>query len=173
MGETTVAALRKKYHQEGLEACLTRKEQQNRNRKITGDVEARIIATACSELHRNRKITGDVEARIIATACSEPHRNRKITGDVEARIIATACSELHRNRKITGDVEARIIATACSEPPEGQATWTLRLLADKVVELHMLDSVSHETIGQVVKKTNARPGNQPAFASRPKPMARL
>lgn len=56
--------------------------------------------------------------------------------------------------KITGDVEARIIALACSEPPEGNSRWTLRLLADQVVELEILESVSHMSISRVLKKTN-------------------
>jgi transposase len=57
--------------------------------------------------------------------------------------------------KITGDVEARIIALSCNEPPEGRSKWTLRLLADKAVELEILDSISYVSIGQVLKKTNS------------------
>ncbi len=56
--------------------------------------------------------------------------------------------------KITGDVEAKIIALSCSSPPEGRNRWTLRLLADKVVELRILESISHETIHRTLKKTN-------------------
>jgi hypothetical protein len=48
--------------------------------------------------------------------------------------------------KITGDVEAHLIATACSAPPEGQARWTLKLLAERLVELGMVESVSRDTI---------------------------
>ena len=57
--------------------------------------------------------------------------------------------------KITGDVEARIIAMSCSEPPLGRSKWTLRLLADKVIELQILDSISYVSVGQVLKKTNS------------------
>lgn len=57
--------------------------------------------------------------------------------------------------KITGDVEARIIALSCSEPPEGRTKWTLRLLADKVVELEIIDSISYVSVSQVLKKTNS------------------
>ena len=56
--------------------------------------------------------------------------------------------------KITGDVEARIIALSCSSPPDGRSRWTLRLLASKVVELQIVDSISHEAVGQLLKKTN-------------------
>jgi hypothetical protein len=67
--------------------------------------------------------------------------------------------------KITGEVEARIIALACSEPPEGRAFWSLRLLADRVVELGILDSVSHNAIGETLKKTNSSPGGSKSGAS--------
>lgn len=59
-----------------------------------------------------------------------------------------------RTRKIDGEVEARLIAISCSSPPEGYAEWSLRLLADKVVEMNILDEVSHETIRRALKKTN-------------------
>lgn len=54
--------------------------------------------------------------------------------------------------KATGDVEARIIALACSEPPKGRTRWTLRLLEEKVVELQIVDSISDNTIGRLLKK---------------------
>ncbi len=56
--------------------------------------------------------------------------------------------------KITGDIEARIIALSCSEPPDGRSRWTLRLLADKAVELQFIDSISHEAVGRLLKKTS-------------------
>ena len=52
----------------------------------------------------------------------------------------------------TGDVEARIIALACSEPPEGRSRWTLRLLEEKVIELEIVDAISDNTIGRLLKK---------------------
>lgn len=55
--------------------------------------------------------------------------------------------------KITGEVEARIIALACSQPPVGFVRWTLRLLADKSVELEYIDSISHTSVGSILKKT--------------------
>ena len=55
-------------------------------------------------------------------------------------------------RKADGDFEAHLIALSCSKPPEGFARWSLRLLADKMVELEIVDSVSHETVRSVLKK---------------------
>ena len=63
-----------------------------------------------------------------------------------------------REHKIDGEVEAHLIALACSAPPEGRAHWTLRLLADKLVELEYLPSVSHETVRQTLKQTSLPPG---------------
>ena len=60
--------------------------------------------------------------------------------------------------KITGDVEAKIIALSCSSPPSGRSRWSLRLLADKSVELGYVDSISHEAVGRLLKKrTQASP----------------
>jgi hypothetical protein len=55
-------------------------------------------------------------------------------------------------RKADGDFEAHLIALCCSEPPKGFAKWSLRLLADKVVELKYAESISHETVRRVLKK---------------------
>jgi hypothetical protein len=61
-------------------------------------------------------------------------------------------------KKIDGDVEAHLIALSCSEPPEGYARWTLRLLADKVVELGYVENISYEAVRQTLKKTNLSRG---------------
>ena len=62
-----------------------------------------------------------------------------------------------RRRTLDGAAEARLIALACSAPPEGRARWTLRLLADKLVELAVFESVSDETVRRVLKKTSSSP----------------
>lgn len=54
--------------------------------------------------------------------------------------------------KITGEVEARIIALSCGIPPKGRARWSLRLLADKAIELQIIDSISHEAVSRLLKK---------------------
>lgn len=56
--------------------------------------------------------------------------------------------------KVTGEVEAHIIALACGDPPEGYAKWTLRLLADRSVELGYIESISHVTVLNILKKMN-------------------
>jgi len=63
-------------------------------------------------------------------------------------------------KKADGEFEAHLIALSCSEPPPGYARWSLRLLADKVVELQYVDHMSHETIRRVLKKTNLNLGKR-------------
>lgn len=60
----------------------------------------------------------------------------------------------HPQIKITGDVEARIITIACGEVPDGRSRWTVRLLADRAVELGIVESVCPETVRKVLKKRN-------------------
>lgn len=62
-------------------------------------------------------------------------------------------------RKLDGEQEAHLIALTCSQPPEGQARWTLRLLAERMVELDYVESISYETVRQVLKKTNSNLGS--------------
>ena len=56
--------------------------------------------------------------------------------------------------KITGEVEAKIVALACSEPPDGRSKWGLRLIAEKAVELKIIDSISHVSVYKILKKRN-------------------
>ena len=56
--------------------------------------------------------------------------------------------------KVTGEVEAHVIALACGQPPNGYSKWTLRLLAERTVELGYIDSISHVTVSTILKKTN-------------------
>jgi transposase len=61
-------------------------------------------------------------------------------------------SEREYKRKADGDLEAHLIALSCSEAPDGFSRWSLRMLADKAVELEYVDSISHETVRRVLKK---------------------
>ena len=60
--------------------------------------------------------------------------------------------------KADGDMEAKLVTLCCSEPPKGFSKWSLRLLADKMVELNYVESISHVTVRSVLKKTNLSPG---------------
>lgn len=66
------------------------------------------------------------------------------------------------DKLVYGDTEAHMIALACGEPPKGYARWSLRLLADKLVELRITESISHETVRRTLKKTNLSLGGSKA-----------
>lgn len=68
--------------------------------------------------------------------------------------------------KLDGRAEARLIALACSPPPEDRVRWTMQLLADKLVELEVVESVSDETVRTVLKKTSCSPTARSSGASR-------
>jgi len=75
--------------------------------------------------------------------------------------------------KLDGAGEAHLIALACSQPPDGQARWTLRLLAEKYVEMAYVDTLSHETVRQVLKKVSCSRGAPTSGAFRRQPMGSL
>jgi len=64
-----------------------------------------------------------------------------------------------RHRKLDGEQEARLIALACSPAPEGHGRWTLKLLADRLVELEVVEAISDETVRRTLKKTNSSRGS--------------
>jgi transposase len=80
-------------------------------------------------------------------------RQRFVEEGLEAALRPQATTRQYE-RKLDGKAEAHLIALACSPAPEGQSKWTLRLLADKLVELQHVPSISHETVRQALKKTN-------------------
>jgi len=82
-------------------------------------------------------------------------RQRFVEQGVEAALVRKKQDHPSRPPKLDGAAEARLIALACSAPPEGRKAWTLQLLADKLVELEVVDSVSYETVRQVLKKTSS------------------
>ncbi len=65
-----------------------------------------------------------------------------------------------QRRKLDGKQEAHLVAVACSSAPQGHTRWTLQLLADRVVKLEFIDSISRETVRQVLKKTNSSRGRR-------------
>jgi len=81
-------------------------------------------------------------------------RQRFVEQGLEAALGRKKQDRLSRQPVFDGDKEARLIATACSAPPAGRARWTMHLLADRMVELRIVDSVCPETVRKTLKKTN-------------------
>ena len=98
-----------------------------------------------------------VEAVEVSRPTVERIRRRFVEAGFDAALDPRR-PERPRQRKIDGEGEAHLIALACSAPPAGAARGTLRLLADKLVELAYLPAVSHETVRRVLKKTSCSPG---------------
>lgn len=101
--------------------------------KVTNAEISKILKVGMRTIDRIKK-------RFIEDGFEEALERRPTTRDYE--------------RKADGDFEAHLIAISCGKPPKGFARWSLRLLADKMVELKYVDSVSHETVRTVLKKTN-------------------
>ena len=68
--------------------------------------------------------------------------------------------EKFKEKKLTGEVEAKLSMLACSNPPEGHERWTLQLLADRMVALEYIDSISHTSVGTLLKKMRLNPGER-------------
>lgn len=82
-------------------------------------------------------------------------RRRLVEQGLEAALERKAQTRRSRDVTCDGAAEAKLIALRCGEPPAGFARWTLRLLADQAVELEIVPAISHETVRQVLKKTNS------------------
>ena len=99
-------------------------------------------------------------------------RQRCVEEGMEAAITSRK-PQRHYQRKLDGNQEAYLIALVCGEPPEGRARWTLRLLADRMVQLDYVGSLSHETVRGTLEKTNSNPGGARLGSYRRRPTAPL
>ena len=123
-----------------------------------GKTSARKMARARILLKADERLTDEQIAEGL-------HVGSATVGRVRQRFVEEGLESALRERprpggrrKLTGKQEAHLIATACSKAPEGHSQWTLRLLADKVVELGFAETCSHEAIRQVLKKTKSSRG---------------
>jgi len=85
-------------------------------------------------------------------------RRRWVEIGLEAALERQPQKTLSKPRKLDGQAEAKLVATCCGPPPKGRARWSLRLLASKLVELDIVDSISPETVRQTLKKTKSSRG---------------
>lgn len=109
-----------------------------------------------SDINRQESLTVKEIATLYHTSGTTVEKVRRtyVTCGLEATLSRKQRATPPRERKLTGEVEARIIALACSDPPEGYARWTLRLLAEKTVELGYVDSISAMSVNRILKKTS-------------------
>ena len=133
--------------------------EQLKNLIAAGTAPARKLTHARILLKTNQGSEGPgwVDERVAdAVKVSQPTvarvRKQYFEEGLEAALNRRAPNREYR-RKLDGEQEARLIALACSEPPEGQVRWSLRLLADKLVELEIVQEVSYQTVRRTLKKT--------------------
>ena len=134
---------------DNLEA-ITRKGSHHSQRVLNA-----LILLNCDEGEFNaQRARGQDVARILRISMRKVDRVKKrfVQDGLEVALGARQGQRVHE-RKADGDFEAHLVALSCSQAPPGFARWSLRLLADRVVELGYIDSVSYETVRRVLKKT--------------------
>jgi transposase len=140
---------------------LTQQERQELQQLISrGKADARKLAHARILLQADEAEGGPgrtdeqvASALDTSTRTVERVRERFVEQGLEAALLPRPSRRVYA-RKLDGRQEARLIALACSKPPAGKARWTLRMLADEMVELEVVDSLSYETVRQALKKTS-------------------
>lgn len=144
--------------------CLTETE-----RAVLTDLIAAGVAAARTLTHARILLKADVgpdgpawtDARIaealeVSVRTIERVRETLVRDGFDAALVRRRPPA--RPRKLDGAAEARLIAAACSAPPDGRARWTMRLLADRLVELAVVESICPETVRLTLKKTCSSPG---------------
>ncbi len=121
-----------------------------------------LILLGCDEgeFQKERSINKEI-ARVLNVSMKKIDRVKKrfVEDGFDIALKGRKGSRIY-TKKADGDFEAHLVALSCSDPPEGFTRWSLRLLADKVVELDYINSVSHETIRRVLKKTKSSLGRR-------------
>lgn len=119
-----------------------------------GEIKARKFKRAMILLKADEGLTDEqiMAALNISRPCVERTRKRFVADGMERAL--NEDPRPGQKRKLDGRAEATLIATACSDAPDGHEHWTLRLLAGKLVQLGVVDAISHETVRRTLKKTS-------------------
>ena len=125
----------------------------------TGKHSARKITRARILLQANAGKTDlDIAENLDVNLSTVERTREKFVQSVSLEEVLKDRPHPPKPRKLDTTAEAFLIATACSEAPEGRANWTMQLLADRLVALEIVDSISDETVRQTLKKTNSSLG---------------
>ena len=132
-----------------------------------GKGSARRIRRAHILLLADEDKTDETIAATLHASISTIERTRKklVEGNVEWALSDKPHPK--RGSKLNAKGRARLVATACSTPPQGRAKWSMQLLADRLVELKIVDEISDETVRLELKKMNLSPGKKSSGVSRP------
>ena len=119
------------------------------------------ILLNCDEGKYSEKVTNEQISKVLKVGMRTIDRIKKKFAEegLEAVLERKPTARVYE-KKMDGDTEAKLISLCCSAPPKGFAKWSLRLLADKMVELKYVQSITHVTVRSVLKKTNLSLGKQ-------------
>ena len=140
----------------------TLKELSSKGKHRSQKILNALILLGCDDGEfQTARSTNEEISRVLKISMKKIDRVKKrfVEGGLDVTLNGKKGSRIYK-KKADGDFEAHLVALSCNEPPEGFARWSLRLLADKVVELDYIDSISHEAIRQILKKTKSSLGNE-------------
>ena len=127
----------------------------NKGSHTSQTFRAAYILLNCDEGDYSEKVTNEQISKVLKVGMRTIDRvKKKFIEDGFEKVLERRVSSRIYDVKIDGDVEAKLVKLCCSEPPSGFAKWSLRLLADKMVELKYIESISYVSVGNVLKKMN-------------------
>ena len=131
----------------------------NKGSHASQTFRAAYILLNCDEGDYSDKVTNEQISKVLKVGLRTIDRVKKqfIEEGMEAVLERRSTTRIY-DIKADGDMEAKLVTLCCSEPPKGFSKWSLRLLADKMVELKYVESISHVTVRTVLKKMNLNPG---------------
>lgn len=130
---------------------LVRKEKVAAKKRIHAQV---LLLADCGKQGPSWKDEAIAEACQVTVRTVENIRKRLVMEGLESALNRKKQVRPSRQKILDGEKEAKVVATCCGAPPAGRARWTLRLLAERIVELEIVESVSHETVRRCLKKTS-------------------
>lgn len=153
----------KKYHVDLTDEERTdlKKQLQSGKARVRRMYRARILLLA-DEGRTDEEIVGALH---VGRSTVERTRIRFVEGGVERAL--TDRPRPGKPRLLNGKQEAYLVALACSDPPEGRVRWTMQLLADRLIQLRVVDSITDETVRKLLKKTTSSRGRRKNGVSRP------
>jgi len=127
----------------------------NKGSHTSQTFRAAYILLNCDEGDYSEKVTNEQISKVLKIGMRTIDRvKKKFIEEGFEKVLERRVSSRVYDVKIDGDVEAKLVKLCCSEPPSGFAKWSLRLLADKMVELKYIESISYVSVGNVLKKMN-------------------
>ncbi len=131
----------------------------NKGSHTSQTFRAAYILLNCDEGAYSQKVSNEQISKVLKVGMRTIDRvKKKLIEEGFDAVLERRPTTRNYESKVDGDIEAKLITLCCSEPPKGFAKWPLRLLADKMVELKYVESISHVTVRSVLKKTNLSPG---------------